>query len=1229
MVSHRAVLRLVLGTDFLQLAPGDRVAQAANASFDAATFEVWGPLLNGGTLAIIPQEVVLSPAALAAELRRHGVRKMFLTTALLNQMAREAPGAFAPLDDVLFGGEAVDPGAVRAVLRDGPPRRLLHVYGPTESTTFSTWFEIGALAEEATTVPIGRPIANTRAYVLDDHLQPVPVGARGSLYLGGAGLARGYLGRPGLTAERFVPAPFGAEAGLAPGERLYATGDLVRRLADGDIEFLGRADQQVKIRGFRIEPAEIEAALAGHPAVGEAAVLALADGSGGKRLVAYAAVSGAAPPAAEMRDYLRAKLPDYMVPSVFVWLESLPLTPNGKVDRKALARHEVKAEAAERVAPRTEVEEALADVFRQVFGLETVGVHDDFFALGGHSLLATQVVSRVRRLLGIDLEIRVLFEEPTIEQLARHIELAGYRGRGSRRPAWRERRRFRSRELLLASAHAARRADGGDLGRGAGPRPGGPPRQLLGPGRPFGARRRGPGARRATPSESSCRREPFTNHRPSPPSRRRSARPSWRTRRATWNRSAWGKREQAERRRHLSIVALPAGHAPVPPAVRLYVGGLFRPVRGHPGRACRPRGLAAGVAADPRPAPRAAHPVPLGAAGPAVADRAPGRRDPLAGARLERAAGGGAAGAARRLPARGRGRGVRPPQAPPDAGLHDPLVGRRLEARLELQPHHRRRLVDGDPPLRGARRLPGFLARRGAAAAAGRAPTAPTSTGSSARTSPGPRRSGGGRWPASRPPRRCRSTAPAPAARWPAGRPTTRAWSLGEEAVRRLQELARRHEITLNTLLQGAWGLLLRRLTGRDDLLFGGVVSGRPPAVEGIDGIVGMFINALPVRLRIDPERRLGDWLKELQIQQIDQREYEYVPFEQIQAWSEIEHGTRVFETLLVFENYPVSGLEGSGELGFEIRESVLTEANNHAMTLFGSPNKGGLELQDLLPLDPRLGGFRPPPAGGPGRPARRHGRRARRAAGGAGGPLAGGAAGAAGGRDRPASRRERGLRPSPGRRGGGPRAGGGRGGAGGPAPDLRRAGGARLAAGAAPAAAGGRGGVDRRPRRRALARDAGRHARRAEGRRRLPAARSQLSARADGADAGGFRGARAAHAGAAGRAPAGDRGARRAASTRTGRRSKPARHWRGTAPRSPRARPTSSTPPARPGRPKGVLVPHAALVELRPGRGGGIRDRPGGPRPPVRLGQLRHQRRGDLPLPALAAAPWCCATTP
>ncbi|HEY0173191.1 MAG TPA: amino acid adenylation domain-containing protein, partial [Pyrinomonadaceae bacterium] len=282
-VDHRAVNRLVCRTNYVELSPSDRVAQASTATFDAATFEIWGALLSGALLDIVPRDTALSPTALAAHIRGRGVTALFLTTALFNQIAAAQPRAFAPLGHLLFGGEAVDPRWVREVLSKGGPRRLLHVYGPTENTTFSTWHLVEAFDENAATVPIGRPVTNTQAYVLDGDLRPVPVGVAGELCLGGDGLMRGYLNRPGLTAEKLVPHPFSSE----PGARLYKTGDLARFLPDGAVEFLGRVDQQVKIRGHRIEPGEIEAVMSEHSSVRECVVLAREDRPGERRLVAY------------------------------------------------------------------------------------------------------------------------------------------------------------------------------------------------------------------------------------------------------------------------------------------------------------------------------------------------------------------------------------------------------------------------------------------------------------------------------------------------------------------------------------------------------------------------------------------------------------------------------------------------------------------------------------------------------------------------------------------------------------------------------------------------------------------------------------------------------------------------------------------------------------------------------------------------------------------------------
>jgi len=415
MVGHRQVVQLVRETDYVQLRPGDRVAQASNAGFDALTFEAWGALLNGATLVGIPQDVLLSPPALHEALREERITTLFLTTALLNQLSREVPDVFAPLREVLFGGQAVDADSVRRVLKAGRPRRLLHMYGPTETTTFCLYEEVEHVAEDALSVPLGHATGNQRIYLLDCALSPVPPGVPGEAYVGGAGVSRGYLGRPGLTAERFVPDPFSTE----PGARMYRTGDRLRWREERKLEFVGRLDGQVKIRGFRIEPGEVESVLSAHAAVREARVVVREDQPGEKRLVAYV-VGGAG--TEELREHLRERLPGYMVPAAFVILEALPLTPNGKLDVKALPAPE-RASAEERyVAPRTPVEEVLAGIWAEVLRLDRVGVHDSFFDLGGHSLLATRLLAHIQATFSLEISIRDVFSMPTLEAMAGEIE---------------------------------------------------------------------------------------------------------------------------------------------------------------------------------------------------------------------------------------------------------------------------------------------------------------------------------------------------------------------------------------------------------------------------------------------------------------------------------------------------------------------------------------------------------------------------------------------------------------------------------------------------------------------------------------------------------------------------------------------------------------------------------------------------------------------------------------
>jgi amino acid adenylation domain-containing protein len=432
-IPHRAINRLVFNTNYIEITSDDRMLLASNSAFDAVTFELWGALLHGARLVGVSREAVLSPQELAASIRDHGISAMWLTAALFNQMTREVPKAFGSVRHLLIGGEALDPHRVREALKNDPPARLVNGYGPTEGTTFTTWYLAQEAAEGATSIPIGRPISNTQTYLLDRNQQPTPVGIAGELYIGGDGLARGYFNGPELTAEKFIPNPYSERLGA----RLYRTGDLSRYLPDGAIEFLGRLDHQVKIRGFRIELGEIETALSQHPSVRESVVLLREDAPGEKRLVAYLATEPRKTfTVDDLRSFLRQKLPDYMTPAAFVTLDALPLTPNGKIDRRALpAPEQSRPELAEAfVAPRNPVEELLAGAWADVLEIERVGVHDNFFDLGGHSLLATKLFSRLRDTFQVELPLAALFEAPTVAALAERIESAKREERGSSLP---------------------------------------------------------------------------------------------------------------------------------------------------------------------------------------------------------------------------------------------------------------------------------------------------------------------------------------------------------------------------------------------------------------------------------------------------------------------------------------------------------------------------------------------------------------------------------------------------------------------------------------------------------------------------------------------------------------------------------------------------------------------------------------------------------------------------
>lgn len=430
-VAQRGILRLTCNADYVTLSPADRVAHLSNVAFDAASFEIWGALLNGAEVHILDRDTALTPSALARAIRERGLTTMFLTTALFNQVAREAADAFAPLTNLLTGGELVDEKAMQRVLERGAPQRLLHVYGPTETTTFATWQRVTAIQPGAT-VPIGLPIANTTAYVVDRDLRLQPLGAEGELLLGGDGVALGYLNQPELSAERFIANPFAA------GETLYRTGDIVRRRLDGSIEFIGRRDHQIKLRGFRIELGEIESALRDFPQVDAALVTVYSEeGSANRKLVAYLGM--AATPGAttdlELRKFLKRRLPDYMIPSSFVILERLPLTANGKVDRAALPKPSRAGTGFGKafIAPVGELENQLAQIWASVLGIAGVGRNDSFFELGGHSLSASTAISHIRAALGADVALPFFFQCPNLQTLA--VEVQRLRDSAPSKPA--------------------------------------------------------------------------------------------------------------------------------------------------------------------------------------------------------------------------------------------------------------------------------------------------------------------------------------------------------------------------------------------------------------------------------------------------------------------------------------------------------------------------------------------------------------------------------------------------------------------------------------------------------------------------------------------------------------------------------------------------------------------------------------------------------------------------
>jgi amino acid adenylation domain-containing protein len=861
LVPHAALVNYVRdAAEDAGIGAGDRVLQFASMSFDTSAEEIYPCLTRGATLVLRDEAMAGPPDVFLREVERLGITVLDLPTAYWHELVAglAADGLDWPacVRLVILGGEAAQAARLDAWRgRVGERCRLLNTYGPTEATIVATRRDLGGPRNFPAEVPIGRPVAGVRAHVVSRRLELLPAGLTGELVLGGAGLARGYLGRPDLTAERFVPDPFAA----SPGGRLYRTGDLARWLPAGELEHRGRTDHQVKVRGFRVELGEIEAALRRLAGVREAAVAVREEAPGERWIVAYVVPAGEpAPTSAELRAGLRQALPDYMLPAAIVLLEDLPLTPSGKIDRRALPAPDSSRPAAgtEFVAPRNPVEEALAAVWAEVLRRDAVGVHDNFFELGGDSIRTIQVVSRSRK-RGIRIAPLFLFQHPTIAELAAVVEVelpaSDEPAAGPELPAL---ARPELEEILAG------------LGRTS----------ALGEQDVEDAYPLSPGQHGmlmvvllSAQAGIYCDRHLLTLGGELDLALWRRAwqrvvdrHPSLRTL------FVWERREQPLqvvcRRAELPWAELDWSDLPV----------------------------------DTREARLAA-----------LLGEESGRGFDLA----------------------------RPPL------MRCTLVRWEAETWKMVWSYHHL-IADGwsltrlfseavacyaafregrEPQLEAPHRFGSYiawlqrqdLARAEAfwrAALAGFDEPTPLPYDGTGLEGDGLRYGSELSW-----------IAPAEA----------------EE----LSALARRHQLTLNTLFQGAWGALLARATGRGDAVFGSVVSGRPGEVEGIESVVGFFINVLPVWVKAGG-KALGSALAELQSLQAEQRDFEHSPLESLQAWSGLPRGSRLFETLLVFQNFPLNPLAAASLPGFRILDAEGREATHYPVTLYVAPRAGGLDLR-------------------------------------------------------------------------------------------------------------------------------------------------------------------------------------------------------------------------------------------------------------------------------------------
>jgi len=851
-IEHRGLANLVTWhRRAYDVMPADRATQVAGIAFDASVWELWPYLCAGASIHIPGEEIRSVPQKLLDWLAAKRITLCFLPTPLAESLLDEQWPEQMALRALLTGGDRLHRAPPKAL-----PFALINHYGPTENTVVTTSAKV--ITGHGESPPIGRPIANTQVYILDPHLKPVPIGIPGELHIGGAGLARGYLNRPELTAEKFIVNPFGDK----PGARLYKTGDLARYLPDGNIQFLGRLDTQVKIRGFRIELGEIETALLDLSSIKEAAVTVWEDQPGDRRLIAYLVVNGRpAPSVGELRSFLKERLPDYMAPAAFVFLDALPLTPNGKVDRKALpapdgARPEMEQALA---APRTPSEDILARIWAEVLRLDRIGVNDNFFELGGDSILSIQIVARASR-AGLRLTPRHIFQHQTIAELASvagtaptirplHFPAAKLnqgqldslvdkfrRLRGSRKISAEEIEDVyplspTQRVMLLYNLcypagsgvyhQEFRYTLRGNLDVSLFERSW---QQMV---------------ERHSILRTAFLKEPVQvvkRHVSLPLDYR-----DWRGLTSVEQQDQLEEFLKVDRRRRFEISE--------PPLMRL---ALFRLSQNH----YQFIWISHHVLLDGW-------------------SRSVLWKEILAC-----------------YEALSRGRQPDWQPAPP---FRDYIVW--------LQQQQRR---DSEAEAFWRALLKDF--------------TTPTPLGADA-----------------------------------ASRASEQEKLYGKQQIQlsraetaKLQAFARRHRVTLNTLAQAAWALLLSRYSGESDVLFGGVLSVRPSAILGVESMVGPLINTLPIRVQLTPRDSVGTFLKKLHEQQVEMSQYDYSSLAKVQEWSGVPRGRALFDSLFLFQNFPQGARRGQGG-SFEISPDRSAGRTNCALAIVVRP---GAELSLAIGFD-------------------------------------------------------------------------------------------------------------------------------------------------------------------------------------------------------------------------------------------------------------------------------------